>query len=89
VSIQVGLPGLFAFGNPDGAHAPRVVEDEPSKFVGEAAAVRVLYQAPPRRRSRPSGGKRVRDFLASLLESLMPRPAPAYARVPAYARAPR
>jgi len=45
----------------------------------------VLYQPAPQRSSRPSRGNKVREWLQSLVDSLMPR-APVYVRVPAYAR---
>jgi hypothetical protein len=62
-------------------------DDEPSaSCTGEAAAIRVLYQTPPRGPSRPSRGRPVREWFARVLETLLPHPAPVPLRVPAYAR---
>ena len=86
MSIHRGLPGLFSFGPDESAHAPALEDDEPSlSHGGEAGAVRVLYQPAPKRPTRPSRGSKVREWLQSLVDSLMPR-APVYVRVPAYAR---
>ena len=86
MSIQRGLPGLFSFGGSDSAHAPALADDAPSlSHGGEAGAVRVLYQTAPKRPSRPSRGKPVREWLQNVIESLLPR-VPVYVRVPAYAR---
>jgi hypothetical protein len=84
--MQRALPALFAFGDPDWAKAPAPApDDDPAPtLTGEAAAVRVLYQTPPKAARRPSRGSPVRRWLASVIETLFPRPlvpAPAGARV--------
>jgi hypothetical protein len=91
VSTHRAIAGLFAFGSPDWAAAPAVAEDDrdPREAAGESAAVRVLYQAAPKKKpARPTRGKPIRDFIASVLEVLMPRPAPVpvLVRVPTYGR---
>jgi len=90
VSTHRAIAGLFAFGSPDWATAPVAAEDDcaPRETAGESAAVRVLYQAAPKKKpARPRRGTRVRDFIASVLDSLTPRPAPVLVRVPVYGRA--